>query len=68
MKNKKIKFHILDHNGTYMRYRYWYRYRDDTFHYECARLQLVRAHLCTNPNENLVGGQLLSYEPKFQIS
>ena len=26
------------------------------------------AHLCTDLYENLVGGQVLSYEPKFQIS
>ena len=33
-----------------------------------ARLRLVRAHLCTDLYENLVGGGLLSYEHKFQIS
>ena len=33
-----------------------------------ARLQLVRAHLYTDLYENLVGGQVLSYEHKFQIS
>ena len=37
-------------------------------HRECARLRLVRAYLCTDLYENLVGGRLLSYEHKFQIS
>ena len=38
------------------------------FHRECARLCLVRAHLCTDLYENLVVGRLLSYEHKSQIS
>ena len=37
------------------------------FHGECACLRLVRAHLCTDLYENLVGGGLLSYKHKFQI-
>ena len=28
----------------------------------------MRAHLCTDLHENLIGGQVLSYEHKFQIS
>ena len=39
-----------------------------TSHRECACLRLVRAHLCTYLYENSVGGQVLSYEHKFQIS
>ena len=35
---------------------------------ECARLRLVCAHLCTDLYENLVGGQVLFYKHKFQIS
>ena len=39
-------------------------------HQKCARvhLRLVRAHLCTDLYENLVGGQALFYKHKFQIS
>ena len=27
----------------------------------------MRAHLCTDPHENSVGGQLISYKDKFDI-
>ena len=36
--------------------------------YALARLKLVHAHLCTDLYDHLVGGRLLSYEHKFQIS
>ena len=48
--------------------RLWEQIKEVSSMDSFSRFRLVRANLCTDLYENLVGGQILSYEHKFQIS